>query len=111
MQRFTSFAHRGAKIVYGGRGSCKAPVGQTGREQVYTVQRGAGCLMQSREIREASEVRTQGSISSHLGEEEKEGGRQEEKVQRKGDVFFFFVIILSGVIHDEVCLCLARVLI
>lgn len=61
--------------------------------------------MQSREIREASEVRTQGSISSHLGEEEEEGGRQEEKEQRKGDVFFFIVIIFSGVIHDDVYLC------
>lgn len=46
--------------------------------------------MQSREIREPSDVRTQESISSHLEEEEKEGGRQEKK-QRRGDVLLFLV--------------------
>lgn len=64
------------------------------------------CFMQSREIREPSEVRTQGSISSHLEEEEKEGGRHEEKKQRRGDAFIF---IFSGVIHYYTCLCLACV--
>lgn len=49
------------------------------------------CLvLQSGEIREASEVRTQGSISSHLEEEEKEGGRQKRR-RRRGDVFLKFI--------------------
>lgn len=61
--------------------------------------------MQSREIREPSEVRTQGSISSHLEEEEKKGGRQEEKKQRGG----VFIFIFSGVSHYYNCLCLACV--
>lgn len=61
-------------------------------------------VLQSGEIREASEVRTQGSISSHLEEEEKEGGRQ--KRRRRGDVFLnsfsegWFVFISFG------CVCL-----
>ncbi len=44
--------------------------------------------LQSGEIREPSKVRTQGSISSHLEEEEKEGGKQKKRRQR-GDVLGF----------------------
>lgn len=47
------------------------------------------CYLQSGEIREPSKVRTRGSISSHLEEEEKEGGKQEKRRQR-GDVLGFF---------------------
>lgn len=44
------------------------------------------CL-QSGEIREPSKVRTQGSISSHLEEEEKED--MEKRMRRRGDAFYF----------------------
>ena len=40
--------------------------------------------MQSGEIREPSKVRTQGSISSHLEEEEKEAERHGEKDEEEG---------------------------
>lgn len=72
-------------------------------------------VLQSGEIREASEVRTQGSISSHLEEEEKEGGRQEKRRRRRGDVFLnsfsegcFLCSFHSAVcVSYHICLCLA----
>lgn len=64
---------------------CEAAVGQTGHEQVDTVLREAAYFRHGREIREPSEVQTQGSISSPLvEEEEREGGRQEKKRRRRG---------------------------
>lgn len=70
-------------------------------------------FLQSGEIREPSKVRTQGSISSHLKEEEKEGGRQEQR--RRGDVLFLFldaegccVFISSDCVHHIMSVCVSH---
>lgn len=61
--------------------------------------------MQSGGIREPSEVRTQGSISSHLVEEEREGGRQEKRRRRRrGDSFLFLEGCFVFISFDRVCL-------
>lgn len=81
------------------------------------MEKGSCVFLQPEEIRDPSEVWTQGNISSYLEEEVKEGGGQKRR-RRRGDIFFLyseaerFCILISFVsvnLFIYICLYLAWV--